>query len=388
MQTGNFHLTYCTNVHPTESWEETFLALRDNLLPLKERVSPDNDFGVGLRLSNQASIEILEKNNLQIFQTFLHENGLYVFTLNGFPYGNFHKTRVKEKVYSPDWATSERYEYTLRLIKILAELLPDGMEGGISTLPLSYRFWFDEKKELEAFYEKAVEQLCLLVAEMAEIYEKTGKQLHLDLEPEPDCLLQESSDVIDFFVNRLIPSAPSEVLIKQHIQVCYDVCHFAVRNEKPWDVFQTFQENGIQVGKVQISSALKAAIPTNKKERKELHERLQAFVDPVYLHQTIIVGADGKKMAYRDLPDFLNELQEVKGEELRVHFHLPIFFEKKGEILTTQNEIIEVLQCLKENALSPALEIETYTWDVLPDVLKEDLISSLEREINWLKRKI
>ena len=140
-----FHLTYCTNIHPGNGWSEVYGNLQRYASPLKARLAPSGAFGIGLRLSGRESSELLQDDSLQQFQAFLQEHGLYVFTLNGFPYGPFHQQPVKAQVHAPDWRDEERVRYTLRLIEILAFLLPDQLDGSISTSPLSYKAWVDRR---------------------------------------------------------------------------------------------------------------------------------------------------------------------------------------------------------------------------------------------------
>ena len=137
METSFGHLTYCTNIHAGENWKDHFEALKKNFPAIKEKISTHNSMGIGLRLSNEASTDLSHKENLNEFKKWLLEQDAYVFTMNGFPYGGFNHTRVKENVHTQDWTTKERVEYTLRLFDILKELLPEGMDGGISTSPMS-----------------------------------------------------------------------------------------------------------------------------------------------------------------------------------------------------------------------------------------------------------
>ena len=97
------HLAYCTNIHRGETWRETFDSLQNHALAVREKVSPTGAYAIGLRLSNRASLELSEAETLLTFQRWLEKNDCYVFTINGFPFGQFHGTRVKEQVYAPDW---------------------------------------------------------------------------------------------------------------------------------------------------------------------------------------------------------------------------------------------------------------------------------------------
>ena len=129
------HLAYCTNVHRGETWPETFAALDRHVLAVRERVCPGRRYAIGLRLSDLASRELSEPETLLAFRRWLDRHDCYVFTINGFPYGQFHNSRVKERVYQPDWTQPERLAYTCRLFDLLAALVPSGVEGSVSTLP-------------------------------------------------------------------------------------------------------------------------------------------------------------------------------------------------------------------------------------------------------------
>lgn len=181
----SFHLTYCTNIHPGEEWNQVFANLQQYIPSLKERLAAKEQFGIGLRLAEVAAKELLQGNTLAEFKSWLNEHDLYVFTLNGFPYGGFHWQVVKDQVYAPDWSTQERLDYTLQLTRILAELLPNDVDGSISTLPLSYKPWFKGNQTFQALVLKnASLNIAQVVEAMVRIRTETGKLLHLDLEPE------------------------------------------------------------------------------------------------------------------------------------------------------------------------------------------------------------
>ncbi len=393
---NTFHLSYCTNIHPGSNWESTFTSLKEYLPGIKKQVSPNAPFGLGLRLSNKASEELNEGNNFAVFKAWLSQHNLYVFTMNGFPYGNFHNERVKDDVHTPDWTTTERLVYTKRLFNQLAELLPDGMSGGISTSPISYKYWHTTEEDKQKAFEVGAQQLSEIVLQLFDIENTTAKYLHLDIEPEPDGLLENSEEVVVFFADYLIPIA-SETLrkhtnlseekiaatIKRYITVCYDICHFSLAYEEPEDTFAKFENAGIQIGKIQVSAALK--ILYNEAAKEEIWQSLARFDEPTYLHQvTEKIGE--KVVTYNDLPVVL--AKQKAFTELRAHFHVPIFLEQFGSLFSTQDHILKVVAYLKQNAVSDHLEIETYTWDVLPKELKRDLSASIIREIEWLKERL
>jgi len=398
---NNFHLTYCSNIHPGESWLEVFANLEKYIPELKSRLSPTEPFGIGLRLADVAAKQLLESNNLAQFQAWLTQEDLYVFTLNGFPYGGFHRQVVKDQVYSPDWSTQERINYTLNLAHILASLLPQGLDGGISTLPLSYKPWWVKD---QATFDTVLKNSCLniasVVAEMIRIREETGKILHIDLEPEPDGLIENTSEVIDFYQNCLLPIGGNylseklnieqrlaETKLLEHVRVCYDTCHFSVEYEEPQSVFARLQSAGIKIGKIQISAAIQVKIPADVEKRSLIVERLRPFAESTYLHQVIERRSDGTLHHYPDLITALPHLEQSLAEEWRTHFHVPIFIHDYQILQSTQDDIATVLHLLQTNNACSHLEIETYTWDVLPSEMKIDLLTSIQREYEWVLKE-
>ncbi|MBC6430978.1 xylose isomerase [Nostoc sp. HG1] len=398
---NNNHLTYCSNIHPGESWLEVSANLEKYVLNLKSRLSPTAPFGIGLRLADAAAKELLQNNNLAQFQAWLTQEDLYVFTLNGFPYGGFHRQVVKDQVYAPDWSTQERVDYTLNLVQILATLLPEGLDGGISTLPLSYKPWWEKD---QATFDTVMKKSCLniasVVVEMIRICEETGKILHIDLEPEPDGLIENTSEVIDFYQNWLLPiggnylseklnieQSLAETKLLEHVRVCYDTCHFSVEYEEPQSVFALFQSAGIKIGKIQISAAIKVKIPADVEKRSLIVERLRPFAESTYLHQVIERRSDGTLYHYPDLITALPHLEQSLAEEWRTHFHVPIFIHDYQILQSTQDDIATVLHLLKANNACSHLEIETYTWDVLPAAMKIDLLTSIQREYEWVLKE-
>jgi hypothetical protein len=397
---GN-HLSYCTNIHPGESWEETFENLKKYIPNIKSSLSPDQAFGIGLRLSNEASLVLQKPEELTSFKAWLKDQNAYVFTMNGFPYGGFHGQVVKEDVHTPDWTTKERRDYTIRLFEILADLLPENLEGGISTSPLSYRFWFHSQNELDRAITKSTTHLAQVVIKLIEIKQKTGKVLHLDIEPEPDGILENTAEMLAYFKDWLIPMGArdlmdslamskedAEAAIREHIRLCYDVCHFALVYEKPSEVFQAIDSAGIKIGKIQISAALKLDIPKDVEGRKVIRETLLPFAESTYLHQVIGRNSDGQLESFRDLDFALKQLQHTAFEEWRIHFHVPVFLEDYGRVASTQSDILEVLEYLKTNKITDHLEVETYTWDVLPEGMNIDIQSSIIRELSWVSENM
>lgn len=391
------HLTYCTNIHVGESWSAHFEALKFNFPLIKKEMSPLNPMGIGLRLSNEASVDLREGKNLLEFKNWLAAEGAYVFTMNGFPYGEFHHTVVKDDVHSPDWTSEKRVSYTLRLVDILAELLPEGMDGGISTSPLSYRHWFQTAEDKQHAMKLATENILKVVVKMNKLKMRTSQIIHLDIEPEPDGLLETGAEFIEWYNEFLIPMgleyfnrelglAAGEAvrIVKRHVRLCYDICHFALGYEDHASVIKKLAIEDIKIGKFQVSAALKAKIPRNDGERQLIAAAFAEFDEPTYLHQVIAQNTDGSLTRYRDLPAALEAMNAESVNEWRAHFHVPIFEQNYGLLESTQADIIEVLDIHREKNLSPHLEVETYTWGVLPTELKIAMHRSIIRELDWV----
>lgn len=388
-------LTYCTNIHAGESWRDHFSALKQNIPEIKKRVSAQQSFGIGLRLSHQASLELQESAALKTFKDWLKQEDCYVFTMNGFPYGGFHNTKVKDQVHAPDWTTPERVAYTIRLSNILAALLPEGMEGGISTSPLSYKYWHQAEQQPNIF-KRTTENILQVIQHLIEIKTKTGKFIHVDIEPEPDGLLENGPEFFDWYERYLLPAgiaylkkelgysaAQSEQSIKDHLQLCYDVCHFAVGYEHHASIVQQLREKNLKVGKIQISAALKAGMPELTK-REPVLQAFRQFNESTYLHQVVARRIDGSLKRYPDLPEALDDADNASVKEWRSHFHVPLFVEDYGQLKSTQQDIRDVLAIQCKQPFTKHLEIETYTWEVLPDALKLPIAESIIREMGWV----
>ncbi len=269
-QSPQLNLTYCTNIHPANGWPAVLAGLQQHVLDLKQRVAPDQAFGIGLRLSGQESHEVLEPNTLAAFQAWLTEHNLYVFTLNGFPYHPFHQQPVKDQVHAPDWRDAERVAYSLRLIEILAALLPKGMHGSISTSPLSYKPWFDDLTHMPwALLNSHVLQV---VAALVQLERERKITIQLAFEPEPDGLLETSDELISYFAQLLDVGAAelatmldcslleAQTAIRRHVAACLDTCHCAVAYEAPRTVIANYQAAGMSIAKVQLAQPCKLSL--------------------------------------------------------------------------------------------------------------------------------
>lgn len=372
----NLHLTYCTNVHRGETWEQTLDALNRHTLAVRDQVGPGKPFGIGLRLSAVAARELSEPATLLEFRRWLDHHDCYVFTINGFPYGTFHGARVKEQVFQPDWTKPERLEYTKLLFDLLTKLSSDGAEASVSTLPGSFKPFKLGSGEVA----QVRRQIWECVEHVAWLGEKTGRDLHLGLEPEPLGLFENSLETARFF-DELRAEHKNDPRLDRHLGLNYDTCHAALQFEEPEEVLQRMEANGIRISKIHVSSAL--ALRLNASAR----EALRDFAEDVYLHQVIARESGGSLKRYMDLPLALAEAERrhFPEEEWRVHFHVPLHWQGTRIFQTTADHNLKLFAALADQpSRCSHFEIETYTWEVLPAELRQDsVVTQLAREFRW-----
>ncbi|MCE5325750.1 MAG: metabolite traffic protein EboE [Planctomycetaceae bacterium] len=383
------HLTYCLNVHPGETWAENLSAIATSAIAVRDRLGWTQPFGLGLRLGARAAGELLEGGRLAEFRRFLADRGLYVFTINGFPYGQFHKTAVKQDVYRPDWRQESRRTYTLQLADILAAVLPEGVSGSISTVPGSYKGWIHGPSQVQAM----VENIAAVALHMDELHARTGREICLALEPEPDCYIETTDEAVAFFAgpmketgaawlerNGRDEQAAADILARR-VGLCFDTAHMAVEFEDLGESLDKLSAAGVGVAKIHLSSALSVG------PGADAPAALAAFDERVYLHQVKVRGASGQIQSYPDLPHAL-EGADPAGQ-WRVHFHVPLFFSARGELRSTAAQLKDALPQRIAGGLTEHLEIETYTFAVLPpELAAPDLPAALAREYNWVTENL
>ena len=343
------HFSYCLNVHPGETLEDVRRALFREVPSIAGALSPDAPFGLGLRLAGKAVAALSQDTALETFRRELDVGGFYAFTVNAFPHGAFHGARVKENVYLPDWSHPDRLSYTLDTARILARLLPEGEEGSVSTVPLGYRF----REGLNP--EHCIPPLLELAEGLNRLERETGRLVHVGLEPEPDCWLETTGQTLDFFERLFHAAGPREDSARRYLGVCVDTCHVAMQFEDPAETLHRLCAAGIRVSKLQLSAALEVDAAD------AAAEDLRAFDDGVYLHQT--VASSGRR--WRDVPDWLATPDPDAGT-LRIHAHVPLHWAGEEHLRTTRHTLTDSFWREARRSRCPHLEVETYTFDVLP----------------------
>ena len=375
---------YCTNVHANASLEKTRANLEKHALGVKRRISANEPMGIGLWLSANAAQELVSSGQVTDFAGWLREIGLVPFTMNGFPYGDFHEPVVKHKVYQPTWYEPARLEYTLQLAEILDQLLPQGVEGSISTLPIAWPSKLRAPLE-EALSQAAATNLRKAAQGLAKLEVRSGRLISLCIEPEPGCVLDTAEDILALFHEYVLPGG-NERIIRRHLRVCHDICHSAVMFEDQAGAIRKYQAAGIEIGKVQVSSAVGVdfdALPAS--ERQAALELLRdKFVEPRYLHQTSVRDG-GKTTLYEDLP--LAVAQAKPSGQWRTHFHVPIYWEGSPPFLTFRDQIQPCIQAVLAHSNCRHFEVETYAWGVLPPELQHaELAEGIAQEMEWFKK--
>lgn len=389
-------LSWCSNVHPEEQVDDIARVVGEHGQELARRlISGDGVMGLGLHLGERAVHELVtETGRIDHLRATFQEDRLQPFTLNVFPQGSFHAPVVKERVYFPDWTDERRLNYTLAAGEVLARLLPQGERlGTLSTVPLG---WRENGADLDLLTRSA-ETICRLVDAWARREAETGVRLVLAIEPEPSCALETSTDVVAWFetvlsiaARRLEPiggAHPFE-LVQRHVGVCLDACHHSVVFEHPASARGRYCGAGIQIAKIQVSSALRVDLTDVEAGRAAL----ERFTEERFLHQVMARDETGRTAAWLDLPRFLQDLGQDgrRWLEARCHFHVPVHLAGEAPLHTTRGELEELLVLEAAEPSTQHYEVETYTFSLLPaiDGSAPDLKTSLQRELSWTAERL
>jgi hypothetical protein len=392
---GLGHLTYSTLVHPGDTWDDMWESLTTYVPKVQKRVCPDAPFGVSLRLSNaSAATLVASKDERDRLKAFLADNNMYLYTVNAFPYGPFKNTVVKEQVYEPDWRSEERSRYTMNVAEILSDVVPEGIAPSIQSAPLGFK----PNVTSSAVVDSYTEHVMRVTAHLVKLEQRTGRRVTLALEPEPFCFLETTDETIDYFTRHLytgksaemlarlagIPVSEAIVAQRRFIGIVFDICHQAVVYEDIPVSLQKLVDAGIPIFKLQEAAAMRIPNVTQK-----IVDSLKRYAKTIYLTQTV-ERREGRIARFLNLEDAFKAWEADPGpREWRTHFHVPVFLDDLGELGTTRFAIEEALRMHKALPLSRQLEIETYTWDVLPDHLKSgDIVDYVSRELEWVRAQL
>ena len=392
---GLGHLTYSTLVHPADNWDQLWTSLNTYLPRVKARVSPDAPFGVCIRLAAPTA-ELLAASAAERakLKRFLADHDLYVYTVNAFPYGAFKGTIVKEQVYEPDWRTEARTRYTIDVADILADITRADIAPSIQTAPLGFKPNVTGPDVIASY----TEHVLRVAAHLVQLEARTGRTVTLAIEPEPHCFLETTDETVAYFTGHLytgaaagrlaklaaIPLSEAHVALRRHIGIVFDIGHQAVGFEHIPTSLQTLVDASVPIFKLQEVAAMHIPEVT-----QAAVDALAPYARTVYLTQTV-EKKNGRLTKFLNVEDAFAAWKTDPGpREWRIHFHVPVFLEDLGAFRTTRFALEEALAVHKATPLSRQLEIETYTWDVLPDHLKTgDIVDYVCREIEWVKGEL
>jgi sugar phosphate isomerase/epimerase len=390
------HLTYSTLVHAGDTWDDIWASLRKFVPQVKKNVCPNGKFGVSLRISHASSETLINAPEKRAdLRKFLDDNDMYLYTVNAFPYGPFKNQIVKEQVYEPDWSSEARLRYTMNVATILADVAPEFVNPSIQTPPLGFKPNVTSKAVIEAY----AENIRKLTTHVNNIYRYKGRTVTLAIEPEPACFLETTPETINFF-NKFLRTRKSyenlavktgatlqgaKDILARHVGVVYDICHQAVEYEDITKSLAALKKAKIPVWKLQEAAAMMIPVVTREKV-----QAVKKFAKTIYLTQTHQRDKKGKITRFLNLEDAIAAWEKKPVEcEWRIHFHVPVFLEDLGPFKSTRFAIAEALAFQKKHRISDQLEIETYTWDVLPDELKTgDIVEYVTKEIEWVKSQL
>lgn len=377
------HLAYCTNVHAGDTLADVLAHLDRFVLPVRRHLGTDL-LGVGLWLAAPAAHELAQDATAtEGLRQALAQRGLETVTLNGFPYRGFQEPVVKQRVYHPDWSEQERLDYTVDCAAVLAQLLPDdAVRGSVSTLPLAWRTPWDGGQ-----HRAALDNLARLSDALEGIEARTGRSVRVGLEPEPGCVVETTAEAVERLAG----------VDAERIGVSLDLCHLAVGFEDPTEALERISGAGLPVTKAQVSAAVHADDPADPATRRALAE----FDEVRFLHQVRGRHTDGAVVARDDLPDALGgsdplgePAEDGSAVPWRVHFHVPLDLEPEPPLRATRDHTVTSLEALVggERPVTDHLEVETYTWGVLPDAARprtdDDLARRIAGEVAWVRDQL
>ncbi|EJL02632.1 MULTISPECIES: metabolite traffic protein EboE [Pseudomonas] len=378
---------YCSNVHPTHDLGGLRASIDRHFQTVRTLRGLDRQDS-GMWISARAAAELQHASARTDFLDLLQRSGLRLTSLNGFPYGQFHQGAVKADVYRPSWAAPQRLAYSMDLARFLAQALPaDCHQGVISSVPLGYAAHWSPTLQ-----QQAEQQLRELTAALARLQRETGKKILVCLEMEPDCVLENTDQAIAFFRHWQAMDPHHE-----HLALCFDVCHQAVMFENCYESLARLRQAQVPIGKIQLSNALICRLPQDAQRREHVLKTLSSFAEPTYLHQVKARDGQSPLSAWPDLPAALDEHEnnQFSHPELRIHFHIPLFSEQLllPELSGSQIALSQTFDFLADHGdFRPVLEVETYSWGVLPSQLRPTTehaqLQGIVAELRWVEEQL
>ncbi len=391
---NNKSLTYCSNIFKEKTLYDLLEKIEKYAFFLRKTFKK-KWVGLSLCMSNKLIIELHEFKKLIFFGKWLKRHNFYLSSLNGFVYKVFHKKKIKENIYYPDWTSKNRNLYTKKLIMLLVHMKTGFNNSSISTMPISFRNWCKKKDRKYIFFRSSVNILDILNY-LVMLNKKKKCFIHLDIEPEPFCLIESFENFLNFYFKWLIPNLNfclyisyikrSLYYLKKYINLCYDICHFSVNYYNHDKIISSILKNKLKVGKVQVSSALEVFPDCNNKTI--IINELFFLTKSKFLHQN--TAFDKNNSLFIKNSDIIFILNKTLTYNTRIHCHMPLYLTRYKKFLKTTSEETKAVFLKILNQLNVRhVEIETYTYDML---LKNEKFSSIVKEytlvINLMRNMI
>jgi len=423
-------LSYSTNVHPAESLDDQLRMLGAQVAPvMSQALGAQPWYAVNLRVGQRQADEILchgplpsdsalsdavlaapPSENCHKLLSTLAAHKLRVASINGFPILDFHAPRVKEQVYSPPWTDGGRALYTLKIAKVFSHLMSDRSTAAVSVPTGTFKGYSDG----EEIRMQCAHFITECAKELLRLERLTGKTVKLGLEPEPYTTAESMDEFCAYFKHCILLQARSkwplqlgistqkaEELARKFITVNLDLCHAAVEFEDPIEDLKRLRAEGISVTGIHVSAALKLPEPA---KNKAALDALLALNEPRYLHQVVGRLRTGLLAHFEDLPDLERLRTRPRGaqladfDEIRCHFHVPLFAEWPGPLASTRDSAAPAARFAVKEGITDNLIVETYTWDVLSSLASKgvdaakgmlgsgrvDVTEGLVKELKWV----
>ncbi len=342
-------ITYCSNIFKTKNYKKLIF----NILNYTKNLKNKNKY-ISLCMSNNLLKTIKKKQNINTYLILSNNNKLIIKSINGFVYQDFHKKKLKQNIYLPDWTSKYRLVYTKNILYLIQHLNTKDNKISISTLPISYKKWI-KNKNLHIILYKTILNIKNIILHL-----KKSKN-NISIEPEPGCLLECYIDIINFYKMWIKYTIKH---FKKYICICYDICHFSVIFDKHEITITAIKKyTNIKIAKIQVSSALKTIIPIKKKYKKLLLISLLKIKKSNFLHQCSIKH-DKNKNNYNDIDKIILLIKLKINSEIKIHCHIPIYRKKFKYLNTTHLETNNTINYIKKYTHYKNLEIESYTYNL------------------------
>ena len=392
MRINDDTLLICSlNASPFEGWAARRAALEGPVRAVKEAVSPNGSFALGLRFSAAMLTELAAPAAQGALRGVLEDGDLLAVSADGVFCGPLDDEMAKERIHQPDWRRPERLEYTLNLARLMAEIGPPGEPLSINTAPVAFG------ADAAGAEETAAEGLLRAAAGLERIGRLADREIALGVEPEPCCLIETTEQAIGFFEERLLrraalnqfalladlPRGAAEQTLRARLGLCYDLRHQAVVFEDPAESLDALRGAGVSIVKLQLGAALRCPEIDG-----ETRDALRACVEPTFPRQTVRRG-DGPLTRHADLPEALALGGRTDGEEWRIRLRPPLHLERIEPFETTQSMVAQVLAAHKSAPICRHLELDTEIWTAPPEALRRAPIEEIAaQEFDWARERL